>query len=55
MILETTMKEISQFPKIIEDNNLFHYFSLKEKIKIETSEISAFRQGHQNSLEEWFT
>lgn len=53
--LETTMREISRYPKFIEDNNLYHYFSLKEKIKNETSEISAFRQGHQNSLEEWFT
>lgn len=53
--LETTMKEISQYPKFIEDNNLFNYFSRKEKIKNETSEISAFRQGQQNSLEAWFT
>ena len=53
--LETTMREISQYPRFIENNNLYHYFSQKEKIKSETSEISAFRQGHQNSLEEWFT
>jgi hypothetical protein len=52
---ETTMREISQYPRFIEENNLFQYFSRKEKIKNETSEISTFGKGRQYSLDGWFS
>ncbi len=39
--LEMTIKEISQYPRFIDKDNLFHYFSQKEKIRNEASEISS--------------
>ena len=53
--IEMTLKEISQYPKLIDNSALFQHFSKKDRIKSETSEMSSFLQGHQNSLEGWFT